>query len=89
VAESDWTESCEQDGNWIAQLPFMRTAIAHAIAIPVAAMPSATDTHYETENRMVWNDEKRLNEEHSFVYEVSWVPELGEWRWFLRAHRKP
>ena len=67
----------------------MGTAPAHAIAIPAAAMPWATDTHYETENRMVWNDEKRLNEEHSFVYEVSWVPELGEWRWFLRAHRKP
>ena len=84
MAESSWIESCEQGGNWIAHLRFMRTAPAEPLAIP-----PATDTRYETDNRMVWNDEKRLNEEHSFVYEVSWVPELGEWRWFLRAHQRP
>ena len=89
MAESNWIESCEQGGNWIAQLPFMRTAPTQPLTIPVTAMPEATDTRYETDNRMVWNNEKRLNEEHSFVYEVSWVPELGEWRWFLRAHRRP
>jgi len=59
------------------------------MALSVPPMSSATETRYETENRMVWNNEKRANEEHSFVYEVSWVPELGEWRWFLRADRKP
>jgi len=59
------------------------------MALPEPAMSSATHTRYETENRMVWNDEKRTTEEHSFVYEVSWVPELGGWRWFLRARRKP
>ena len=89
MAESNCIESREKDGSWIAQLPFMRTARAQPLVIPMSAMPSATDTRYETDNRMVWNDETRLNEEHSFVYEVSWVPELGEWRWFLRAHRKP
>ena len=33
----------------------------------------------------MWNDERRTNEEHIFVYEVSWIPELGVWRWFLPA----
>jgi hypothetical protein len=35
------------------------------------------DSRYETEHRLVWNDEKRTNEEHTFVYEVSWIPEVG------------
>lgn len=33
----------------------------------------------------MWNDERRTNEEHRFVYEVSRIPELGVWRWFLPA----
>ena len=43
------------------------------------------DPRYETEHRLVRNDEKRTNEEHTFVYEVSWIPEVGVWRSFLRA----
>lgn len=65
----------------------MQTAATHAKALSTPAS-LGEDTHYETENRTVWNDEERKQEEHEFVYEVSWVPELGVWRRFLRTHRK-
>ena len=70
------------------QLPkyvFMRTRHTHATALPVPTGPSGIDAHYETERRIVWNNEKRTNEEHIFVYEVSWIPQLGAWRRFLRT----
>ena len=47
-----------------------------------------TDTHCETQTRMVWNEKSQTNEVHEFVYEISWIPELLAWRRFLRAHRK-
>ena len=64
----------------------MSTAI-HALPLP-PPVPLGVDTHYETEHHTVWNDEERKQEEHEFVYEVSWVPELGVWRRFLRTHRR-
>ena len=64
---------------------FMRTAHTHATGFPVPMPPAGTDPHYETEQRLVWNDERCTNEEHRFVYEVSRIPELGVWRWFLPA----
>jgi hypothetical protein len=63
-------------------------AHAHATSLPPLAVPQGIDPHYETENRMVWNDDEHTNEVHEFVYEISWVPELGVWRRFLRTHRK-
>ena len=74
-------------GDWIAPRQFMQTAATHATALPTPA-PLGVDSHYEIENRTVWNDEERKQEQHEFVYEVSWVPELGVWRRFLRTHRK-
>jgi len=65
---------------------FMRTACTHATAFPVPTVAVGIDTHYQTEHRLVWNDQKAHDEEHTFVYEVSWIPELRVWRWFLRAH---
>ena len=59
-----------------------------AAAPPVPTMPLGTDSHLQTENRVVWNAEKHANEVHEFVYEVSWIPELGAWRRFLRSHRR-
>jgi len=64
---------------------FMRTAHTHATALPVPTVPAGVDPHYETKHRLVWNDERHTTEEHIFVYEVSWIPELGVWRWFLRT----
>ena len=61
----------------------MRTTNTYATALPVPVVPLGINPHYETENRMVWNEEKYTSEEHEFVYEV-----LGVWRWFLRTHRK-
>ena len=66
---------------------FMRTTNSHATALKVPTVPLGIDPHWETENRAVWNEENHANEVHEFVYEVSWVPELLVWRWFLRTHR--
>ena len=52
---------------------------------PTPALLEGIDLHYETENRLVWNE--RRNEEHELVYEISWIPELDTWRRFLRAQR--
>jgi hypothetical protein len=54
----------------------------------ITTAESRFDQHYETENRMVWNDEKHTYEEYEFIYEVSWIPELGAWRRFLRTHQR-
>ena len=61
----------------------MRTAYTHATAVPVPTLPVGIDPHYETEHRLVWNDERRTYEEHTSVYEVSWIPKLGVWRFFF------
>jgi len=67
---------------------FVRTPNPHAVALPLPTAPLGTDRHYETENRTVWNDEKQTNEVHEFVYEVSWIQELGVWRRFLQTRRR-
>jgi hypothetical protein len=77
--------SARKDGRWIARDLFMRTAYTHATTLPVPTLPVGIDPHYETEHRLVWNDERSTNEEHIFVYEISWIPELGVCRWFC-AH---
>jgi hypothetical protein len=71
----------------VAEKIFMRPLDAHATALPVPTVPLGIDPHFETENRVVWNDEKHTNEVQEFVYEVSWIPELGVRRHFLRSHR--
>jgi hypothetical protein len=47
----------------------------------------AVNAHWETENRTVWNERQHASEEHELVYEISWIPELGAWRRFLRSQR--
>jgi hypothetical protein len=66
----------------------MNHHVPRATALP-PAVPLGTDQHFETEQRQVWDDTKRAYEVHEFVYEVSWIRELGVWRRFLRTHRKP
>ncbi len=44
--------------------------------------------HWETRRRIVWNEQQHAREEHEFVYEVSWIEDLGLWRTFLRSHHK-
>jgi hypothetical protein len=51
------------------------------------SFPKGADTHWITENRVLWNEEHRKAEECELVYEVSWVSELNVWRSFLRSQR--
>ena len=66
----------------------MSTLNAHATALQIPLVPIGTDRRYETDRRLVWNEEKRANEVQEFVYEVSWIPERGVWRKFLVTRRK-
>jgi hypothetical protein len=69
------------------QVVLMSAAATYIAALPVLEFPAGVDTHWETQNRMVWNDRQHTSEEHEFVYEVSWIAELGAWRRFLRSQR--
>jgi hypothetical protein len=64
----------------------MSVALAHAVALIVPESP-AVDARWETEHRMVWNQQHHISEEHELVYEITWVAELGSWRRFLRFQR--
>jgi len=54
----------------------------------VAAFPGAADVHWETQISVTWNEQERAVEREELIYEVSWIPELGTYRWFLRSRRK-
>lgn len=73
---------------WNCSRHCMRPPDLHATPLPAPTAPVGVNVHCETESRLVWNDQEHVHEEHEFVYEVSWVPELGAWRRFLRTHRK-
>jgi len=64
------------------------TTASHAPAIHVAVLPPGIDVHWETQHRLVWNEQRKTAEEQELVYEVTWIPELGAWRQFLRSQRK-
>ena len=53
-----------------------------------STFPAGVDARWETENRMVWNEQEHASEERELVYEISWIAELGVWRRFLRSQRK-
>ena len=65
----------------------MSIGTTHSTAITTPAILEGIDLHYETENRLTWNERERRNEERELVYEISWTPELNTWRRFLRAQR--
>jgi hypothetical protein len=67
----------------------MSLSITHAEALLDATiLSSGIDTHWETKNHTVWNEQERVSEERELVYEISWIPELGAWRSFLRSQRR-
>ena len=66
----------------------MRAASPHAIALQAGVLPQGINARYERENHIVWNEERRTNEEQELIYEVSWIPEISAWRRFLRSQRK-
>ena len=61
---------------------------SNSAVLPVPGFPAGVDAHWETQRRMVWNVREHRSEECELVYEISWVPELGLWRSFLRSQRK-
>jgi hypothetical protein len=66
----------------------MNTSGSHTSGVDAAVFPAAVDVHWETENRLVWNEQEYSAEKQELVYEVTWIPELGVWRRFLRSRRK-
>ena len=65
------------------------SAVASSSAIlPILGFPTGVDVHWETQRRLVWNEQEHTREEHELVYEISWIKELGLWRCFLRSHHK-
>jgi hypothetical protein len=57
-------------------------------AAPPANFPAGVHVHWETEIRQMWNEKERTTEEQELIYEVSWIPELGLWRRFLRSRKR-
>ena len=52
-----------------------------------ASLSKGADTHWITENRVLWNENHHKTEQCELVYEVSWISELSTWRSFLRSQR--
>jgi len=70
-----------------SEVATMYTAANRESKTPVA-FPVGLDVHWETENRVMWNERDRVSEKQELIYEVSWICELGVWRRFLIARRK-
>jgi hypothetical protein len=66
----------------------MYTAAGQDASTAVTAFPAGVDMHWETENRVRWNEQERVTEEQELIYEVSCIHELSAWRRFLRSRRK-
>jgi hypothetical protein len=64
-------------------------AVASSSAIlPISGFPAGVDVHWETQRRVVWNEQEHTGEEYELVYEISWIKELGLWRSFLRSRHR-
>ena len=50
--------------------------------------PEEVQVHWETQRRVVLNEQEHASEDHELVYEISWAEELSLWRTFLRSHLK-
>jgi len=66
----------------------MYKAPSYVEAARAANFPERVDLHWETESRLMWNEKERTTEEQELIYEVSWIPELGLWRRFLRSRKR-
>jgi len=66
----------------------MSVVANYAAALSVPPFPAGVDGHWETESRMVWNEQQHTSEKRDLVYEISWIAELGVWRRLLRSQRK-
>ncbi len=70
------------------QLEPMSVPESSAAILPISGFPAGVDVHWETQRRVVWNEQELTREEHELVYEISWIKELGLWRTFLRSHHE-
>jgi hypothetical protein len=66
----------------------MSAAASSSSILPISGFPAGVDVHWETQRRVVWNEQEHTREEHELVYEISWIKELGLRRSFLRSQRK-
>jgi hypothetical protein len=65
------------------------SAVASSSAIgPIFGFPAGIDVLWETQHRVVWNQQEHTHEDHELVYEITWIEEFGLWRTFLRWHHK-
>lgn len=70
------------------QVDLMSAMATSTTFLSIPAFPVGVDVRWETENRMVWNEQEHASEERELVYEISWIAELGVWRRFLWSQRK-
>ena len=66
----------------------MSAVASNSAIFPILGFPTGVDVHWETQRRVVWNEQEHTREEHELVYEISWIKELGLWRSFLRSQHK-
>jgi len=68
----------------------MSLSITHAEALPGCDDPKQRNRYAlgNQKSHTVWNEQERVSEERELVYEISWIPELGAWRSFLRSQRR-
>jgi hypothetical protein len=66
----------------------MSAATSSSAVLPISSFPTGVDVRWDTQRRVVWNEQRRTREEHELVYEISWIKEIGLWRSFLRSQRK-
>jgi len=70
------------------RLSVMQEATSYVPALPIPLFPAGVDRRWEATNCFVWNDRERITEKQELIYEITWIPELGIWRRFLRSRRK-
>jgi hypothetical protein len=65
----------------------MSTSASSSSLPPISGSPAGVNVHWETQRQVVWNQLEHVREEREFVYEISWIEELGLWRSFLCSQR--
>jgi hypothetical protein len=84
-----WVASVVAVGLWKQQPGSLKMGYTVASQVPAieAVLPPSAETHWETDNRVVWNEMESAAQEQELIYEVTWIPEIGAWRQFLKSRR--
>lgn len=86
--EEHWSRKGNRLKLQCKKVKLMSAVGKYSAVLPVPAFPVGVDTHWETQNRSVWNEKEHVSEKCELVYETSWIAELGAWRRFLRSRRR-